>query len=124
MYERPEGESAGGEKILFSWWIIGETRLAGGQGEAKKESVEPLMDLFDEEDQIVFVIELKGVQEEDIQIEIKGDHLRLSCNSPALSHREDILLPSKVDSGTMEKRYHNGILEVKIQKNLAEEVMR
>ena len=115
MYERSKGDPKGREKVLFSWWIIGERA-------AKKESVEPLMDLFDEEDHIVFLIELKGVEEKEIEVKIDGDHLKLSCDSPAANYSEDILLPSKVDPGTMEKRYHNGILEVRLQKRLAETV--
>ncbi|MDA2929111.1 Hsp20 family protein [Acidobacteria bacterium AH-259-O06] len=112
VYERSKADPVtGGEKVLFSWWITGER-------EAKKESIKPLMDLFDEEDHIVFVMELRGVEEKDIEVTIDGDHLKLSCDSPDVNFSEDILLPSVVDPGTIEKRYRNGILEVKLRKSL------
>ncbi|MDA2936934.1 Hsp20/alpha crystallin family protein [Acidobacteria bacterium AH-259-A15] len=116
VFERSRIDPETGEKLPFSWWIIGDR-------EAKKESIEPLMDLFDEEDHIVFVMELRGMQEEDIQMKISGDRLKLWCDSPVVSYSEEILLPSIVDPRTAEKRYHNGILEVRLQKSLASPVL-
>ncbi|MDA2925971.1 Hsp20/alpha crystallin family protein [Acidobacteria bacterium AH-259-G07] len=115
VFERSRMDTVTGEKVPLSWWIIGDR-------EAKKESVEPLMDLFDEEDHIVFVMELRGVKEQDIQIKISADRLKLWCDSPVVSYSEDILLPSTVDPRTPEKRFHNGILEVRLQKSLAKTI--
>ena len=112
VYERSKAGPITGKKVLFSWWIIGERA-------AKKESIEPLMDIFDEENHIVFVIELKGVQEKDINVSIVDGHLNVACNSGLVNYNENILLPAKVDPATMGKRYRNGILEVKLQKSLA-----
>ena len=121
-YKRSKFNPAEGEKVLFSWWIIGDTRLAGGQGEAEKESVGPLIDVFDEEDHIVFVMELKGVQEKDLRLNIVDGHLKVASNSGLVNYAEDILLPAKVDPGSMQKRYRNGILEVKLQKSLGKSI--
>ncbi len=113
VFERSKTDAVTSEKIPFSWWVIGN---AAG----KTESVEPLMDLFDEEDHIVFVMELKSVHEDDIELKINGNRLQLSCQSAHKHYAEDILLPSNVDPSTVKKKYHNGILEVKLQKSLAE----
>lgn len=115
VFERSKTDPETGENIPFSWWIIGNRK-------SKDTSPEPLMDVFEEEDHIVFVMELRGIQEEDIQIQTSGDHLKFMYNSPARKYSEDILLPSVVDPDTIERRYHNGILEVKLQKSLGEGV--
>lgn len=111
VFERSKSDPLTGEKVLFSWWILGDRG-------AREELLEPLIDLFEEEDHIIFLMEVKGIEEENIQVTISGNHLNILCDSPALPYSEDVLLPATVDPDTARKRYNNGILEIKVQKRL------
>jgi HSP20 family protein len=78
---------------------------------------EPLLDTFDEGQEIVVVAELPGVAEEDIHCEIQDDILSLETVG---EHRyaKEILLPVPVDATTLRKAYKNGILELRLQKKV------
>ncbi len=80
------------------------------------EEREPIVDVFDEKDQVLIVAELPGVSEESIKLELKGDILILEAGDEKRKYSKEILLPAKVDPQTLEKTYKNGILEVKIKK--------
>ncbi|MDA2936943.1 Hsp20/alpha crystallin family protein [Acidobacteria bacterium AH-259-A15] len=112
VFERSKTDPVRGEKVPFSWWIIGERRHT-------RKGPEPLMDIFDGEHHVIVVMELRGVREKHIQVKITGERLKFWCDSPVASYSEDILLPSPVDSRTVEKRLHNGILEMRLQKSRA-----
>lgn len=110
VFERKREDPESDEKVLFSWWIIGERRPA-------EAAPEPLMDLFDEQDAIVFIMELKGVPERDIRLDVIDNHLKVRCDSPAGHYAEDILLPAGVIQGKINRRFHNDILEVQLPKS-------
>ena len=76
---------------------------------------EPLVDVFDEPDEIVLVVEMPGANEEDISVEVHGDVLVLATTGERKYSRE-VLLPSPVDAADMQKTYRNGILELKLKK--------
>jgi HSP20 family protein len=79
------------------------------------ETREPLVDVFDEEDEIVIVAELPGVSEEEIRVTVRDDILSLETTG---SHRfaKEILLSAPVHANAMRKAYKNGILELRLAK--------
>jgi len=85
------------------------------EGPTVVETREPLVDVFDEEDEILIVAELPGVSEEEIQAEIRDDILSLETTG---QHRfaKEILLSAPVDADAMQKAYKNGILELRLAK--------
>ncbi len=85
------------------------------EGPTVVETREPLVDVFDEEDEILIVAELPGVSEEEIQVEIRDDILSLETTG---QHRfaKEILLSAPVDADAMQKAYKNGILELRLAK--------
>ena len=85
------------------------------EGPVVAEVREPLVDLFDEEQEIVVVAELPGVSEEEIHIEIQDDILSLETSGQR-KYTKEILLPDPVDAATLQKAYKNGILEVRLKK--------
>ena len=85
------------------------------EGPVVAEEREPLVDVFDEEDTILVVAELPGVEEDDIHIEIEGDILSLSTTGDR-EYSKEILLPSLVDPAAMKATYRNGVLEVRLGK--------
>lgn len=109
VFEKSRVEPITGEKILFSWWLIGEL-------DTSPQQTAPLLDLFDEGDHLLLIIELNCAQEKDIQLSLKGDRLRLVCDTQDQKYSEDVLLPSEVEPDRIEKHYNNGVLEVKVGK--------
>lgn len=76
---------------------------------------EPLVDVFDEPDEIVLVAEIPGANEEDVSVELHDDVLVLQTTGERKYARE-VMLPAAVDAGSMQKTFRNGILELKLKK--------
>ncbi|MBM4465418.1 MAG: Hsp20/alpha crystallin family protein [Chloroflexi bacterium] len=90
------------------------------EGPVVAEVREPLVDVFDEEQEIVIAAELPGVAEEEVHIEIQDDILSLETTGER-KYAKEILLPEPVDAATLQKAYKNGILELRLKKAKAEE---
>ncbi len=85
------------------------------EGPEVVEVREPLVDVFDEEQEIVVVAELPGVSEEEIRVDIQDDVLSLETTG-GRKYAKEILLPALVDAATLQKTYKNGILELRLKK--------
>jgi HSP20 family protein len=85
------------------------------EGPEVVEVREPLVDVFDEEQEIVVVAELPGVGEEEIRVDIQDDVLSLETTGER-KYAKEILLPTLVDTATLQKTYKNGILELRLKK--------
>jgi HSP20 family protein len=84
-------------------------------GPVVAEIREPLVDLFDEEQEVVVVAELPGVAEEEIHIRVQDDILSLETTGER-KYAKEILLPGTVEATTLRKTYRNGILELRLRK--------
>ena len=87
------------------------------QGPVVEEVREPIVDVFDEEDHILVIVELPGVDEDDIKIETEGDILKLAATGKTGKYAKEVLLPATVTSETMKSTYKNGILEISLPKD-------
>jgi HSP20 family protein len=76
---------------------------------------EPLVDIFDEGQQVLLVAELPGVSEEEIHVEAQDDVLSLQTTG-RLKYEKEILLPGAVDPKPLEKTFKNGILELRLKR--------
>ena len=76
---------------------------------------EPIVDVFDEGGEVVMVVELPGVSESEIKVDVQEDILTLQTTGER-KYGKDILLPAKVDAATLQKTYKNGILELRAKK--------
>lgn len=85
------------------------------EGPTVAEVREPLVDVFDEDEEIVIVAELPGVGEEEIHIEVHDDILSLETTGER-KYAKEILLSDEVDAATLQKTYRNGILELRLKK--------
>lgn len=110
VFERNKIDESTGEKVLFSWWIIGADKK-------KEDKEQSLLDIFDEGDHLNVILELKGAQEEDILLGVDEDKLTVACKTPETNYNEEIMLPSRVDREAVTSKYHNNILEIRLQKN-------
>jgi len=85
------------------------------RGPIVEEVREPLTDLFDEDDRLLVVFELPGVEANEIRIEIEDDVLKFSTTGKR-KYAKELPLPCPVDESTMETTYKNGILEIRLRK--------
>jgi len=85
-------------------------------GPVVEEVREPMVDVFDEGNEVVVIAEIPGVAESDINLEIKEDILLLSASDEDRQYRKEVLLPCAVVAETMRSSYRNGILEIRLTK--------
>lgn len=76
---------------------------------------EPLVDVFEEQDEVVLVAELPGAAEGDIGIEVDDDVLTVETRG---EHRyaKEVLLPAAVDPASLRRTFNNGLLEIRFTK--------
>lgn len=86
------------------------------QGPKVEEEREPIIDVFDEKEEIVVMAEMPGINEEGISLDLKGDILEIKAVNKDRKYHKEVLLPAKVKPETLESSYKNGILEIKIKK--------
>ena len=86
------------------------------KGPTVEEEREPIADVFDEEEEVRVYAEMPGVNEEDVEFDLKGDILDISAQSGDRKYHKEVLLPAKVKPETLTSSYKNGILEVRIKK--------
>lgn len=82
------------------------------------ETREPLADVFDEDDQILVVIELPGVAEDEIKLEITGDDVLSLSTTGERKYAKEVLLPARVDPASLKTAYKNGVLEVRLTRHV------
>ena len=85
------------------------------KGPVVEEVREPIVDVFDESDEIHIVSEMPGIEEKDVNLEIKGDILNINAEGENRKYQKEILLSRTVKSEDMTWTYKNGILEIKIK---------
>jgi HSP20 family protein len=105
-------EGLGGRSIVEPFGNVKKTP----QGPVVEEEREPLVDIFDEEDYVSVIIELPGVQLNDIHTEIKGDILTLSAANSNRKYYKEVVLPKEVNPSTASSKYKNGIFEITMKK--------
>lgn len=107
---------SGGAPTVERFGNVKET----SEGPVVSDTREPLVDVFDEGNEIVVVAEVPGVQEKDIHVELEGDVLELSATGPKRKYEKEVLLPASVDPAARRQSYQNGYLELRFNKTTAE----
>ena len=97
-----------------------ETRL-GKPHLAVKDKREPLADVMDADSQVRVIVELPGVEKEDIKLSGTEDKLTISVDTPQRKYFKELELPATVDSKKATSKYKNGVLDVTIPKKKQEE---
>jgi HSP20 family protein len=102
----------GGKPIVEQFGNIKATQ----KGAVVEEVREPIVDVFDEGEQLMIIAELPGVEESGIHLEVNGDILDLTAEGKDRKYSKEVLLPLPVAADAMESSYKNGILEVRFKK--------
>lgn len=84
-------------------------------GPVVEEIREPIVDVFDEEDQLQVLAEMPGVEKKNIKYSVTGDILILDAEGPRQYHKE-VLLPAAVKEEDAKASYMNGIYELRFTK--------
>ena len=95
-------------------------RIPKSYGTGKLKEPEPLIDVFEERDEIVVVAEFAGFSRENLRIDVKNQKLILSAQASDRKYYKSLNLPNRVISETLRLTHKNGVLEIRIKK-VAEE---
>jgi len=71
-----------------------------------------MVDILQADDTLHVIIEMPGINKEDIKIDLAGDILNIKAHGNDRKYSEQIELPVKVLSDQIKATYKNGVLEV------------
>ncbi len=82
------------------------------------EEIEPLTDVIEDEDKVRVVVEMPGVDKENISVTVSDDGKKLyvSARSGDRKYYKEIDLPAPVDPKKAKATYKNGVLSVELEK--------
>ena len=86
------------------------------KGPTIEKEREPITDIFDEEDEIIVMAEMPGINADDIKLDLKEDILDISAQNEDRKYHKEVLLPAKIKAETLQSSYKNGILKIKMKK--------
>jgi len=103
---------------------FGNVKREKGKGPVVEEVCEPMVDVFDEKEATVVVVELPGINEKDIKVELRDDILTIAAETGERKYYKELLLEVPVirlpGGGQapegLTRSYRNGILELRIWK--------
>jgi HSP20 family molecular chaperone IbpA len=84
---------------------------APGSGERE----EPPADIFDEGDHLLVILEMPGMEESSIRVDISGDVVSVQAQSRGTELRRRVDLPCSVKQ-VRQQSYRNGILELELER--------
>ena len=87
-----------------------------GEGEKMTSHLEPLVDVIDDNDDIIIIAEVPGVEKDEIKVRIKGTILTIHVDNPERPYHKDIELPTQVKKDHAKSSLRNGVLEVRLKK--------
>lgn len=78
---------------------------------------EPVADVINEDKEVVVVVELPGVEKNDIKLKSTEYSLEINAFAQGVNkYQKRLDLPAKINPDHAKARYTNGILEVRLQK--------
>lgn len=95
---------------------FGNIKKDKGGNAVVDEVREPLVDVFEETNRIVIIVEIPGVDQKNIDINLKDDILELKAEDSNVKYQKEILLPSPVKADSLSSTYKNGVLEITLSK--------
>ncbi|RLG79347.1 MAG: Hsp20/alpha crystallin family protein [Thermoprotei archaeon] len=86
------------------------------------EEREPLVDVFENNDEVTVIAEIPGVEKDKISLQVSEDRRKLIIRASDTNRKyyKEVDLPAEVDPGSARANYKNGVLEVKLKKEKKE----
>lgn len=110
VFEREKVHPETGEPYDFHWWLVGRKNRC-------TRNPERLLDIFDEGDEIVVILGVRGVELPDIHLDMEENRLTVRSHRIGAAMRVRIPLPQPVLSPVVGARLKNGVLEVRLVKD-------
>ena len=85
------------------------------KGAVVEEVRDPIVDVFDEEKEVSVVAEIPGVEESELDLQVKDDVLIISTGGDK-KYQTEVLLPRAFAPEAMESSCRNGVLKVTFTK--------
>jgi HSP20 family protein len=85
-----------------------------------KENREPLADVIESDGKITVIVELPGVEKDEIKLSGTEDTLTISVDTLEHKFFKELELPAKVEIKQAKSQYRNGVLEVTLPKTKKE----
>ena len=105
----------GGEGVKVE--PFGNVRKDEDTGESVVQEIhEPITDIFEEEDHVLIVAEMPGVDAEDIELDLHGDVLTLYAEGEERKYRKEVLLPGEFSREKISVSCKNGIVKITCKK--------
>ena len=96
---------------------FGNRSLKTSTGEPMiSEEREPLTDIIEGDDDVAVTVELPGVEKEDVALNVTGDMIEITVDTPKRKYHKRLDLPCNVKPKTTKATYKNGILDVVIKR--------
>ncbi len=108
-FERSKMDQETGEKVLFSWWLLGEL-------EGRENKNERLLDIFDEGSYLQIIMEVKKMEKSDLSLEVHGAELIIKSNKTGATWTETFLLPAEANYNNHKIHLRNNLLEIRLSK--------
>ncbi len=89
--------------------------ILSGEASSPNER-EPLTDLIEGEKDISVIVELPGVEKNDIDLKTTESFLEINVETPSKSYHKKLTFPCKVKPETAKASYKNGVLEVRTER--------
>jgi HSP20 family molecular chaperone IbpA len=83
---------------------------------AKRQDLKPLIDIFQDTNNITIVAEIAGFNKETFKINVKDQKITLSAKSKERRYYKSLNLPKVVIPDETHTKYKNGVLEIKLKK--------
>jgi HSP20 family molecular chaperone IbpA len=83
---------------------------------AKREDPTPLIDIFQDNNNITIIAEIAGFNKETFKINVKDQKITLSAKSKERRYYKSLNLPKVVIPDETHTKYKNGVLEIKLKK--------
>ena len=101
-----------GKPVLREFGNVQRDRL----GPKIKEEREPLVDILEEDQDVVVVAELPGVEKKDIKLRATHVRLTVSVDTRNRKYYKELDFPVRVYPRSASAVYKNGVLEVRLRK--------
>jgi len=85
-----------------------------------KEKREPLTDVMDADKNIRVIVELPGVEKDDIKLSGTDDKLTISVDTTKNKYYKEVGMPTKIDLKKAKSNYKNGVLDITVPKKKPE----
>ncbi len=113
---RTMGEGGeGGESVKVE--PFGNVRHNEVTGESVVDEVrEPLVDVFDEDQRLLIVAEMPGVDPNDVRLDLEEGTLTLSGERGELRYRKELAVPPGLSRDKLTLAVKNGIVQIEVPK--------